>query len=60
MVYFHTKYQHGYILEGQGMENIGISYSHLKKIIIVWYVIGGKLGIFSQFWYIVPRKISQT
>jgi hypothetical protein len=33
MVYFHTKEQSGYILEGLGVENVNIFYGPLKYFV---------------------------
>jgi hypothetical protein len=38
---FHQKYQKsqvGFILEGLGMENVGIFYGHLVHFLVIWYI----------------------
>jgi hypothetical protein len=41
----------GHILEGLGMENIGIVYGHLECFVVFWYVF--------PLWYAVPGNIWQ-
>jgi hypothetical protein len=64
MVYFQTKKSHFWsILEGLGIENVGIFYDHLEYFTAIWYnlwpfgVVCGHLVYFSQFGMFVPRKI---
>jgi hypothetical protein len=36
-LFYYQKSQFGYILEGLGMENVGIFYDHLEYIMAFWY-----------------------
>jgi hypothetical protein len=54
IVYFQTKKsQFGYILEGPGMENVGIFNDHLEYFRAIWYMLWNVFGMFG------PRKIWQ-
>jgi hypothetical protein len=44
-----------YILEGLGMENVGIFYGHLVKCMAVWCSLCS-FGIFFPFWYVGTKK----
>jgi hypothetical protein len=53
--------QIGYILEGLGIENVGVFCGHLKYFTTIGYVLW-PLGIFSVNlvnFFLVPRKIWQ-
>jgi hypothetical protein len=41
------KYQFWYILEGVGMENVGLFYGHLAHFRAIWYIFYGRLVFFS-------------
>jgi hypothetical protein len=64
-IFSNQKSQFGQILEGLEMENVGIFYGYLENITAIWYILWpfGKLVIiwyfFSQFWFIVSKKIWQ-
>jgi hypothetical protein len=55
--FFHTKNPNlgMYILEGLGKEKCKL-YAHLQYFKAVWYIVCS-YGVFSPFWYVVPRKI---
>jgi hypothetical protein len=56
------KSEFGYILEGLGMENVGLFRDHLEYFTSVWYtlwlfgIVWVHLIIFSQFWYVCTNK----
>jgi hypothetical protein len=54
MVYFHTKTQFGFILEGRGMENVGMYSGHLQYIKAFGHIFR-PLGHFVVIWYIFSR-----
>jgi hypothetical protein len=59
------KYQFWYILEGLGMDIVGIFYGHLEYFTAIGYILwpfgifSGIWGTFLPFWYVVLRKIWQ-
>jgi hypothetical protein len=64
MAYVHTKNLPltTFILEGLGIENVGMFYGHLEYFMqkllhfeVIWHI--PPFGIFPPFWYIAPRKI---
>jgi hypothetical protein len=56
------KPQFGLILEGLGVENVGIFYDHLEYFMAIWYnlwpfcIVCGHLVYFPQFWYVWTKK----
>jgi hypothetical protein len=64
-LFSNQKSQFGKILEGLGMEKVGVFFIHLKYITAIWYILwpfGNLVAIwyiFPPFWYIVSRKIWQ-
>jgi hypothetical protein len=51
--------QYGYILEGLGIENVGIFVTIHGHWVILWMDIGkfcSHLVYISRFWYIVPKQ----
>jgi hypothetical protein len=44
----------GYILEGLGMEKVGILFGHLKYITAIYYILW-PFGNLVAVWYILPR-----
>jgi hypothetical protein len=48
------KSQFGSILEGRGVENVGIFYDHLEYLTAVWYILcpfGALCVHLAYFWY---------
>jgi hypothetical protein len=64
-LFSYQKTQFGYILEGLGMETVGIFYEHLEYFSAIWYIFlqfgiaCGRLVYFSRFGMFGPRKIWQ-
>jgi hypothetical protein len=59
MAYFQNeKSQFGQFLGGLAMEDVGIFNGHLVYFTAIWYILW-LFGVFSPFWYVVPRKIWQ-
>jgi hypothetical protein len=50
-LFSYQKLRFGYILEGFGMENVGIYYHHLVHFMTIWYSLWSH-GIFIPFGYI--------
>jgi hypothetical protein len=61
-LFSNQKSQFGYILEGLGMENVGIYYAHLEYFTAIWYNVWplvincGHLVYFFQLWYVWTKK----
>jgi hypothetical protein len=51
MVYFQTKKQFGSILEGLGMEKVGMFYCNMEYIMAIWYILW-PFGNLTAIWYI--------
>jgi hypothetical protein len=68
MVYFRTKNPNyvGYVLEGLGMDDVGVFSGHLEYFMIIWYslwpfgVSCGHWVYFSSFWFVLPIKYLAT
>jgi hypothetical protein len=64
-LFSYQKSKFGNILEGLGMEKIGVFYDHLEYFTAIWYnllpfgIICGRLVYFSHFSMFGPRKIWQ-
>jgi hypothetical protein len=58
-IFAFKKYQFEYILDGLGIENVGIFYGHLVYIMATWYILwplGIYYGIyFVIIWYVFSR-----
>jgi hypothetical protein len=54
-MFSNQKSQFGSILEGLGMENVGIFYGHLEYITVIWYTLC-PFGILVTIWFIFTRS----
>jgi hypothetical protein len=57
MVYFQTKKsQLRLILEGHGIDNVGMFYDYMKYLTAIWYNLW-PYGIVVYIWYIFPNLV---
>jgi hypothetical protein len=59
----YQKYQFGHILEGLGVENIGMFYGHSEYFMPTWCILcpfGIFCGHLVHFFRVVPRQIWQS
>jgi hypothetical protein len=59
-LFANQKFQFGYILDGLGVDNVGIIYGHLEYLKAIWYILLSmgvcccQLVYFVVIWYIFP------
>jgi hypothetical protein len=63
-LFIYQKFHFEYILEGFGMENVGIFCGHLAYFTAIWYILGPFVFLWSfdvsfPFWYVFASKILQ-
>jgi hypothetical protein len=61
-LFSNQKSQFGQILEGFGMENVGLFFDHLEYFMAIWYnlwpfgLVCGHLVYFFPFWYVWTKE----
>jgi hypothetical protein len=53
-IFSKQKYLFGLVLEGFGMEKVGIFFCHLEYITAIWYILW-PIGNLVAIWYTFPR-----